>query len=241
MKSFPSTIGSSLSFFASLALIVSSSRADVITQTTNLPSQLLAGPITGFTLSPAPEVTLGLAFDQFDTSLGTLDSVDWEYSFDFEVTATLGAGGGSISGSTGGNFYLDPLKDAGEGPFFGAGGGNGNGGGPGPISATFTVTSMQSYDGTVIGANYDFFSAPGGGTHQIDWVLDSTFLDASDNASDARLTLLGGSSTLDFNFTPGAAAAVPEPSTTAFCGLCCLGFAAYRRRKRKIATPATAP
>ena len=61
-----------------LALALGSqARGATITQTFDVPTQVLAGPISDGGQNAFPAFSLLLPFDQFDKGLGTLDPVRW--------------------------------------------------------------------------------------------------------------------------------------------------------------------
>ena len=217
------TTGSLLLFLSNLGM----AQTAVSIQNFNIPAQLIAGPISGIEQDPTPTISVSLPFAQFDSNLGTLDSVDWTYELNFEISATVGDGGGGFSGDVSGNFFLDPLREAGQGPFSGDGGGAGTGGPAGFATISFTVAAtLNNITATTIGPNFDFFSNAGGGTHQIFFDNTNGSLDALSNATDAQINLIGGFSTLTFNASPTT---VPEPSSILLGALSFLGLLRRRR------------
>ena len=162
----------------------------------------------------------------FDITLGTLNSVDvnWSWGASFSGVSSGGSGGGSVGFNISGGTYLGELQYGGSG----TGGGN--------IVAPNTPFSSVAAQTSV---DYNFTAAKAGVSYNpAIWAL------VSDNSSYTAKLAFGGSSLTYQNLASGTfttnadlvvaynytAAAVPEPSAFALLGLGALGLVARRRR-----------
>lgn len=160
----------------------------------------------------------------FDTTLGTLDSVDVNWIWGVSFSGVTGASGGNVGVSMGGNAYLGTTG------YGGTGTGGGNGAAP---NTPFSAEAPQVFVRT------NFTAAGAGVTYNpAIWATVSgnssyTAKLAHGDTSQTYTGLASGTFTANadlvvtYNYT---AAAIPEPSACALLGLGALGLVARRRR-----------
>jgi hypothetical protein len=168
-------------------------RAGIISYTTmDAQSGNVVASVTGGSTNYGP-VTLN--FQQFDPSLGLLDSITVSMDYEYSVAVNTGEGGGGGSFGGGGTLYLGGY------PYNGVGCDNDGGGAPNNIF-TFTVSctdTSQAYPGAdpaILG------TVEGLGTVQWQWGDASLFtLEMTDGVS-GTATLTSGSATVTYDYSP---------------------------------------
>lgn len=188
------------------------------------------------TFTAAAPGTSSASVQQFNTSLGTLTSIDLLFGSNLSVaagtltntsnaqknftltkgaTATLTGGGFNIAETIGtgtGSYPLAGRASTSVGPFTGSG------------SATQTLNS-----------NFAYFL--GTGTAGLSFASTSLF-SINPNSGTLNISpLIGGNYSLTYNYTAAPLPAVPEPATWAMMllGFGMIGFAARHRRREKNA------
>jgi len=202
-----------------LLLGVSAASAGTVTESVSFDSDDFSGSFTTAETSlPLAPVFSG-SFAGFDSSLGTLESIELSISFNLVATLTLGASGGSGSFSGGGNVswqYDTPEVST----VYSSGGGIGNGGGP------FAVVPLNF---SIISASTD----SGLGFEKVaDQAYTLTFTPSLglSKPSDASASYALDAGTIQVTYTYSA---VPEPASAALLlGLGALCLAGRRRRVR---------
>lgn len=178
----------------------------------------LFGP-TGITITGEP-FSFSQAVNQFDPAQGTLNSVNVDLDFDFEVAGTTGPTGGSIGGGLSASYKWNGST------YFGGGSGTGTGSGPGtPISAAMGVSGNQDLP-------LPLSIAIGTGT--VEWRFDGLANLNVDSLGTATGTysLVSDSLIVTYDYTPSASA-VPEPSALVLLGIATCGAVGARWRRRK--------
>lgn len=186
-------------------------------QSFTITTSTLIGPTDSLIMTDA--AIFDFTVDQFDTSLGILDSVVFFYNVDFTLSGTTGSTTGMITGSVGGNLFAGAVNLESNG------GGNGNGDGPDTaITAPFSTTNTSTI--LVEDAEQNFIdTVTGNGTFSLSYNVAAT-LDASGLGTDTgQLDITGGSVSWTYNFTT-----VPEPSSIV---LLAFGAMAIFTRKRR--------
>lgn len=178
--------------------------------------------------------TWNAQIDQFDSSLGSLKSIAFDFSVDFEIGASTNETGGAISGGMGGggSFYYDATSNTLQ---YGAGNGGG-GGTDGPNSSyseTFTTAAAWTLEESEVEPNqwsslveavtgsgswtFIWTAEMGGGFDGLDSLdLDSTY---------ARLN--GGGISVTYTYE---ASSNPVPGPAAALAVAAIWLARPRRR-----------
>ena len=164
-------------------------------------------------------------FDQFDSSLGTLDAVSISSKISYSLSLTAGSGGSVSYGLSIGTEYR-----LGSGSVTGSGAGNGGNADSGETLGMTVDITRSTYD--ISSVRWNDFGFEGSGT--IEGIISTGDPSSYNNydfngyigAYSVQLDA-GASYTLTYEYT-----AVPEPSTS---GLCVLAFSwgivGFRRRK----------
>ena len=160
--------------------------------------------------------------DQFDPSLGVLDSIEFSLNADFTLSGVTGPDGiGSIGGSVGGTIFANSVD------FEGNGGGGGFGDDPNTnLNIPIPVNNLGFETISVSSSSPDFLAAvTGNGTFSLSWSGDASLTASGLGTDTGQLDLTGGTVSWTYNFTT-----VPEPSSIA---LLALGSMAIFTRKRR--------
>lgn len=202
-----------------------------VSQTYDVPQQVLFNN-TG---TSSKDVSFVTTFNQFNPSLGTLNSATITYYYDFDLSIAGNSGtpsgsGGATSSASDDGMHINGALVSGDG------GGNGNGDGTvgDVVDAPFTVTDTTSGDPPLVitsaYTNGAFQALSGNGTANWDW---TTVVDVnSGNANSTEtLTLLNTPQdesrvNIVYDYTPA-----PEPITIMMM-LPAIAVAGMRRRKR---------
>ena len=190
--------------------------ATIMESFTLSPTSIVSGQTTPGTF---PYTFFDEAVDQFDPSLGTLNSITIEVTINFLISGETTTGG-SVSTDFSGDYYANGSAiDAGV---VAGASGNGTGGPPGVFpSVPFTLLTSNTLNPTDHSAY--FTRATGTGTYDLSYEGNVNFNIAG--ASTGNLDITGGSVSVIYDYT-----SVPEPSAALF-GILALSGVALRRRR----------
>ena len=164
-------------------------------------SPAIIGP-TGDSETLDPYDFFRLTVDQFDPSLGTLETVQIDFELDFLGTGTTGSSSGGLNMSLIGNLSANGDE------FDGTGNGGGTGGGPNTVlSLPVDLDLNKSYDPFGDSANIAA-EVIGTGTFELLFQGDILFAANTLGTSDGTLDFNGGTVSWTYGYT-----AIPEPST----------------------------
>ncbi len=159
----------------------------------------------------------------FNPGLGTLESFQVIWSIDFSASGTATGGtGGSISGSTGGTYYVNGLS------YSGNGGGDSDGGPFGQgLSLSFNVSDNKLFLVSEAGVSYNpsiLAAALGASDFPLSW--NAGFQVSGNDVGNVSGSAIGSVS-ITYNY-------VPEANTYAAVGLllAAAGIVGWRRRRQ---------
>ena len=196
------------------ASLAAAADAATISQTFDFSPQTL---ISGATSDTFTTTTISASFDKFDPSQGVLTGASFAYDYRFNITATLGANGGTVGGAANGPFEINGEIRGGSGN-----GGSGSGSPNVMVVIPFPVTGTQAVDA----ADRPGLVATGPGqSNTFDYDVGAVIRFDPQMSATASYNLTGASSvTVTYTFT-----AVPEPAGLAVAAFA--GTALLRRRR----------
>lgn len=186
------------------------------------------------TITAAAPGTSSVSVQQFNSSLGTLTSIDLLFASSFSASGTLANTSNSnktfevtksVSASlSGGGFNIVETLASGTTDVFV------------PKSGSTPVSFSGSNGGVTNTLTSGFTPFLGTGTTALSFISNSLFTISPNSGTLSLSPLIGGSYTLTYNYTAAPTPAVPEPATWAMMliGFGMIGFAVRYRVREKL-------